>query len=323
MAKYLVTGAAGFIGSHLCDRLLELGHTVIGLDNKKIKHLGYQNNSNPNFTFINCDLTKHFDGAIYDNIDMVFHLAANADVRHGFEDTKRDLEHNTIATYNVLELMRRANINKIAFSSTSAIYGDIGKQYFPKPIPENCQIPTQISLYGASKLACEGLIQAYCSGFGMQSWIFRFSSIIGERYSHGFIYDFYRQLKKDPTKLYVVGGKDQQKSYLYVKDCVEGILHAINSDWTFSHGIYNLGHNDAVSLTDTIPIITRYLGINPEVTWSGNPVGWKGDSKYSFVDTSRIKGFGWHPTVSISEGIILTLKWLQENEWILEQRGDL
>jgi UDP-glucose 4-epimerase len=315
MAKYLVTGASGFIGSHLCDRLHELGHIVIGVDNKVSKYSNHTNHLIDMRTPFNLNIP---------NIDMVFHLAANADVRYGFKDTKRDLDHNTIATYNVLEMMRSCDIKRIAFSSTSAIYGNIGGRYYPNPIPEDCPIPPQISLYGASKLACEGMIQAYCSGFDMQSWIFRFSSIIGERYSHGFIYDFYRQLKRDPTRLYVVGGAKQQKSYLYVKDCVEGMLKA--TDMIDAYGInpiFNLGHDSAIALTDSIPIITRYLDVYPEVIWSGQPVGWRGDSKYSFVDTTRIKSLGWKPTVSIPEGIVLTLKWLQKNEWILDQRGDL
>src|SRR5712692_4937671 len=155
--------------------------------------------------------------------DWVFHLAANADVRFGTHHPRKDLEQNTIATANVLEAMRANGIRRLAFASTGSIYGE--PDVFPTP--EDAPFPMQTSLYGASKLAAEGLIQAYCEGFGMQGYIFRFVSILGERYSHGHVFDFYQQLAEHPEHLHVLGNGHQRKSYLYVQDCIEAILTAL------------------------------------------------------------------------------------------------
>jgi UDP-glucose 4-epimerase len=207
-------------------------------------------------------------------------------------------------------------VTKIAFASSAAMYGDATII----PTPESYS-PIQTSFYGASKQACEGLIQAYCSAFGFQAWMFRFASIVGERYSHGFIYNFYRELKKTPTQLYVLGGKDQRKSYLYVQDCIDGILLAIDKAKN-PVNIFNLGHNDTINLQNSIPIITTMLGIKPEIIWSGNEVGWVGDSKICHLDVTKIKALGWAPKVGIVEAIGKTVNWLYQNEWILAARGD-
>ena len=211
MQHYLVTGCAGFIGSTMVDRLLADGCIVTGIDNLSTGQLSFLENAlkSPNFNLIEADLlnpeqiTPHFSG-----INGVFHFAANADVRFGTNHPRRDLEQNTIVTYNVLEAMRENGVKKIVFSSTGSVYGEATVI----PTPEDGPFPIQTSLYGASKLAGEGLIAAYCEGFGFQSWIFRFVSILGERYTHGHIYDFYNKLKKDPTSLEVLGDGLQKKS---------------------------------------------------------------------------------------------------------------
>src|SRR5262249_54570563 len=148
--------------------------------------------------------------------EFVFHLAANADVRFGTNHPRRDLEQNTIATFNVLEAMRANGIAKIAFSSTGSVYGEAKTI----PTPEDAPCPVQTSLYGASKIAGEGLISAYCEGFGFQGWIFRFVSVLGPRYTHGHVFDFFRKLSADPTRLEVLGNGTQRKSYMHVNDCV-------------------------------------------------------------------------------------------------------
>ena len=211
----LITGGAGFIGSHLADRLLARGHRVTVYDNLSTGFVEFLEDARrqPGFTLIEGDLLDEARLAkALSGCDLVFHLAANADVRFGTAQPRRDLEQNTIATFNLLEAMRANGVRRIAFASTGSIYGETSVI----PTPEDAPFPVQTSLYGASKLAGEGLIAAYCEGFEFQSWIFRFVSIVGERYTHGHVFDFYKSLARDPTTLHVLGNGRQTKSYLYV-----------------------------------------------------------------------------------------------------------
>jgi UDP-glucose 4-epimerase len=229
--------------------------------------------------------------------DFVFHLAANADVRFGTDHPRKDLEQNTIATYNVLEAMRANGIMKIAFSSTGSVYGESPVI----PTPEDGPFPIQTSLYGASKAACEGLISAYCEGFGFQSWIFRFVSILGERYTHGHIFDFYQKLKKDPTCLAVLGNGKQRKSYLYVQDCIDAIMLAVEKA-DEKVNIFNLGVDGYVEVNDSIGWICKVLGVSPRLDYSGGDRGWIGDNPFIFLDTKKIQALGWKPKFDIQMG---------------------
>jgi UDP-glucose 4-epimerase len=248
--------------------------------------------------------------------DFVFHLAANADVRFGTEDPRRDLEQNAIATFNVLEAMRVNGIRRIAFSSTGSIYGEPDVH----PTPETAAFPVQTSLYGATKLAGEGLIQAYCEGFGFQGYIFRFVSILGERYTHGHVFDFYRSLRKNPSSLRVLGNGHQRKSYLYVQDCIDAILISIEKAQD-KINIFNLGTDEYCEVNESIGWITGHLGLNPARTYTGGERGWVGDSPFIFLDTSKIRSLGWAPALTIREGIIRTLQYLEANPWLLEERS--
>jgi UDP-glucose 4-epimerase len=215
--KAFVTGGAGFIGSTLVDRLLARGDEVVAYDNLVTgrKEFLRDASSNPRFKLIEGDiLDRESMSAAMRGADFVFHLAANADVRFGTDHPEKDLQQNTIATFRVLEAMRENQIKRLAFSSTGSIYGE--PTVFPTP--EDAPLPVQTSLYGASKLACEGMISAYCEGFGFSAWIFRFVSILGERYTHGHVFDFYQRLRADPATLHVLGNGKQRKSYLYVQD---------------------------------------------------------------------------------------------------------
>lgn len=313
----LVTGGAGFIGSNLVDRLLQLGHTVIVYDNFTTGHREFleQARLSPKLTIIKGDLldSKELSKAVR-GCDFVFHLAANADVRFGIEHPGKDLEQNTLATFNVLEAMRANDVRRIAFSSTGSIYGE------PKvfPTPEDAPFPIQTSLYGASKLAGESLIQAYCEGFGFQAYIFRFVSILGERYTHGHVYDFYKQLETNPHELAVLGDGHQRKSYLYVQDCIDAILVALEHAQA-KINIFNLGTDEFCELNQSIGWITEHLGLNPKLNYGGGERGWVGDSPYIFLDCRRIQALGWKPKLSIKEGIIRTLNYLQTNTWTLNQ----
>jgi len=317
--KALVTGCAGFIGSHLTDRLLSNGSAVVGFDDFSSGQRRFLDGAlrNPAFRLVEGNLldADALQTAMR-GMDCVFHLAANADVRRGTEQPRKDLDNNTIATHNVLESMRANDIRKIAFASTGSVYGE--PTVFPTP--EDAPFPVQTSLYGASKLACEGLISAYCEGFDMQAWIFRFVSILGERYSHGHVFDFYRQLRSDPTHLPVLGDGRQRKSYLDVLDCLDGILLAMaRADRKVN--LFNLGLDSYCEVNDSIGWICTALGVSPRITYSGGERGWVGDSPFIFLDTSRIRELGWRPKLNIEQGVLKTLDYLRRNEWLLESRS--
>jgi UDP-glucose 4-epimerase len=248
--------------------------------------------------------------------EVVFHLAANADVRFGTQNPRKDVEQNTLATFNVLEAMRVNGVRRIAFSSTGSIYGDA--QVIPTP--EDAPFPVQTSLYGASKLAGEGLIQAYCEGFDFQGYIFRFVSILGERYTHGHVFDFYRQLRQNPNELRVLGNGQQRKSYLYVQDCIDAILLTLERAQA-NVNIFNLGANDYCQVNDSIAWITTCLDITPRLNYTGGERGWIGDNPFIFLDTAKIRALGWTPKLTIREGIVRTLEYLQASPWVLESRA--
>lgn len=315
----MVTGCAGFIGSNLCDRLLELNCSVIGFDNFSTGQRRFLQSAirHPNFRLIEGDLLDlDYLKGVFAGIDMVFHLAANADVRFGTEHPRRDLEQNTIATYNVLEAMRANGVKRIGFSSTGSVYGEA------KVIPtsEDAPFPVQTSLYGASKLAGEGLIAAYCEGFDFQSWIFRFVSILGERYTHGHIYDFYRHLRADPKRLPILGNGKQRKSYLYIQDCIDALVLAVDKA-TDKVNILNLGVDGFCEVNDSIGWICSELGVNPKLEYTGGDRGWVGDNPFIHLDTKKIQSLGWTPKSSIREGVIKTVQYLRENEWVFEGRN--
>jgi len=313
-----VTGAAGFVGSNLVDRLLQAGLCVIGYDNLATGRIEFlaEASQQSGFTFVEGDvldvptLSRSMASA-----DIVFHFAANADVRFGLEHPRKDLEQNTIATFNVLEAMRENGIRDIAFPSTGSVYGEAPLI----PTPEDAPFPVQTSLYGASKLAGEGLIASYCEGYGMRGWIFRFVSILGERYTHGHVFDFYRQLLTDPTHLSVLGNGKQRKSYLAVKDCIDAIFHALANTHD-KVNIFNLGTDEYCEVNDSIRWITGRLGLVPKLNYSGGDRGWVGDNPFIFLDTRKIRALGWQPKLSIRSGIEQTLDWLSENRWVLEAR---
>ncbi len=317
--RYFITGCAGFIGSSLTDRLLQDGHEVVGYDNFStgLHEFLIEAKKSPRFTLVHDDLLNR-DTVIESmkNIDVVLHMAANADVRFGTNHPHRDLEQNTIATFNVLEAMRLNNVKKIAFASTGSIYGEAAVI----PTPEQAPFPIQTSLYGASKLAAEGLIQAYCEGFNFQGYIFRFVSILGERYTHGHVFDFYKQLLDNPNKLTVLGNGKQRKSYLYIQDCIDAIFWAMQHA-TDKVNIFNLGTDEYCEVNNSIGWICDYLNLSPEKTYTGGERGWIGDNPFIFLDTSRIRNLGWKPKLTIEQGIQQTIQYLHQNPWVLEKRA--
>ena len=317
--NYFITGGAGFIGSSLADELAKNP-----ADNVTI----YDNMSTGFDEFINDLKSKENVKVIIGDVldeqklnesikgsDFVFHLSANADVRFGLEHPKKDLEQNTIATYNVLEAMRLNGISKIAFSSTGSVYGEASVI----PTPEDCPFPVQTSLYASSKLAGEALISSYCEGFGFTGYIFRFVSILGERYTHGHVFDFYRQLMENPNELKVLGNGKQRKSYLYIKDCISAMKTVINNT-SEKVNIYNLGTDEYCEVNNSIKWMCEYLGLNPKLTYTGGERGWVGDNPFIFLDCSKLKGLGWKAELSIKDAVLKTVQYIESNTWIYDKR---
>jgi UDP-glucose 4-epimerase len=317
--RILVTGAAGFIGSNLVDRLLEAGHSVVGFDNFSTGRAKFLEHAlaSANFQLIRGDLLKAEGLAeTVEGADLVIHLAANADVRFGTEHPRRDLEQNVIATHNLLEAMRVAGVRRIAFSSTGSVYGDSSVI----PTPEDAPFPIQTSLYGASKLAAEGLIAAYCEGFGFQGKVFRFVSILGDRYTHGHVFDFCKMLRADPGRLRILGNGRQRKSYLHVADCVAAILAAIAHP-NDKFAVFNLGTDEYCEVRESAGWICARLGLTPEFHYTGGERGWVGDNVFIFLDTARIRALGWQPRYSIRESVERTVDYLMANPDLMEARA--
>lgn len=309
--RVLVTGAAGFIGSNLVDRLLEAGHEVTGLDNFStgLPEFLAAAQQSPRFRFRRADLLQpEAIPPALDGIEIVFHLAANADVRFGPEHPRRDLEQNTIATANLLEAMRVTGVRRIAFASTGSVYGEAKVI----PTPEDAPFPVQTSLYGASKLAAEGLIEAYAEAFGFTAHIFRFVSILGERYKHGHVLDFYRQLRAHPERLTVLGDGRQKKSYLYVQDCIDGMLAAVDRA-NDRVNIFNLGAGEYCEVNDSVRWICEHLKVQPEIRYTGGDRGWVGDNPFIYLDCSKMRALGWRPKLSIRDGVIRTLRYFEDH----------
>jgi UDP-glucose 4-epimerase len=316
-ANVLVSGGAGFVGSNIADRLVKQGNEVIVYDNLSSGNKRFLKDSLDKITFIKGDLLdkKKLTDALK-GVDYVFHMAANADIKDNLIAPEKCLEQNTIATSNLLEAMRANNVRKIAFASTGSVYGEP----LIHPTPEDAPFPIQTSMYGASKLACEGLLEAYSVGYGFNVCIFRFVSLMGERYTHGCVFDFYKKLLKNPKELSILGDGKQRKSYLYIKDCLEAMFKAIGSS-NQNLSIYNLGHDEYIGVTAIADIVCRELGLDDvKYRYAGGERGWVGDSPFIHLDITKIKSLGWKPTKTIPECVETTVSWLKENEWVFEER---
>jgi UDP-glucose 4-epimerase len=315
--RILITGGAGFIGSNLADALISRGDEVIIFDNFSTGHEQFLNGVIESQAGLVIEGDIRDEDAVtraLDGCDQVIHLAANADVRHGLEQPRIDLEQNTLGTFSVLSAMRKAGVNRIMFSSTGSVYGE--PDVFPTP--ENCPFPRQTSLYGASKLAGEGLIQAFCEGYGFAGIICRFVSILGPRYTHGHLFDFYRSLIENPDQLTVLGDGRQTKSYLHITDCVNAMLLLLNSSLFGVSEAYNLGTDEVNTVDDSLRLVTSHLGVEPAITKTATTRGWIGDSPLISLECSKLRLLGWVPMRSIPESITDTLEWFDANRWIFE-----
>ena len=318
--RILITGGAGFIGSTLTDWALKKNHEVLAFDDLStgLEFFLKDAKQNKNFKLVVGDIREldQITSTAKDfKPDWIVHLAANADVRRGLERPRRDLDYNTIGTWNVLEACRLSGCKNFLFSSTGSVYGE--PEVFPTP--ENAPFPTQTSLYGASKLAGEGLISAYSHGYGINGVVFRFVSIMGPRYTHGHVFDFAQRLKDDPTKLHVLGNGLQLKSYLHINDLMSGIWKVIESQ-PKNFQIFNIGHDDALTVNQSIEYICDFLKIKPQKTYAGGERGWVGDSPRIQLDTSKLKSLGWRTENSLKVAVTDTIKYLTENSSLLDRK---
>ena len=316
--KYFITGGAGFVGSNMADRLLKDGHEVTVYDNFSTglePFLAFAK-QNERFRLVRGDildlpaLKEAMAGS-----DFVFHFAANADIRDNLAHPEFVFEQNARGTFCVLEAMRATGVHAIAFSSTGSVYGE--PEVFPTP--ENAPFPIQTSLYAASKTYGEGMISAYCEGYGFTAYIFRFVSLLGERYPHGHVFDFVRKLKANPETLEILGDGHQRKSYLYISDCINAILTAIRAT---DHGvnIYNLGTDEYCEVKDSAGWIAERMGLKPAFSFTGGKRGWVGDSPFIYLDTGKIRSLGWRPELTIRQAVERTVDYLLDNPWLLEAR---
>jgi len=292
--KVLVTGGAGCIGSSLVERLLEDGHEVTVIDNLSSGKLEHLKNviENPRLEFIEGDVKTYDLESIISGKDVVFHLSANPDIKYKDGDpADKDMKENTLVTYRLLEAMRKVCVTKIVFSSSSAVYGEISDY-----TPEDAALKP-ISLYGASKAACEHVINAYCSMFGFQAWVFRFANIIGGKSRQTgttVLTDFINRLKTNPAELLILGNGLQRKAYMTNEDCIDGIMFGLENS-TGSFNLFNLGPDDCIEINQVAKLVAEKMKLNPKLRYTGGNRGWPGDAPVSLLNTQKMKKLGWKP----------------------------
>jgi len=307
--KYIITGGAGFIGSNLVDKLMEDDpEKITAIDNlrtgkpKFIEHLMEKKN----FEFINKDI-KHVESFPDESFDWAFHLAANADIRGGLKNTRVDLEENVIGTHSVLEFMRKKDIKRLVFASSSALYGETEVIPTPEALPDI----KPISFYGASKIAAEHFVSSYCHTYGMQAWMFRFANVVGNRSTHGVIPDFFHKLQKNPDELEILGDGKQTKSYFDVSDCVDGLIEIPKADKGIVVEAYNLANNETIRVKNLAPIIVDEMNLsNVTYRFTGGDRGWVGDVPITVLSIEKAKKLGWNVKISLEEAVRRTVRYL-------------
>ncbi len=288
----VVTGGAGFIGSHVVDRLVDLDEIIV-IDNFSSGRMEYVNEG---AEVVKADLSRDDIEEYLRGAEEVWHIAANPDVRIGAEKPDEIYANNILATYRLLEAMRKAMVGRVIFTSTSTVYGEADVIPTPEDYPTH-----PISLYGASKLACEALIESYCHTFDMQAWIYRFANVIGKRSTHGVIYDFIMKLKKNPNELEILGNGEQNKSYIYISDCIDAMFAGLKADERVN--IFNIGSEDQVKVRRIAEIVCEEMGLNPVFRFTGGDRGWKGDVPVMLLSIERLKAVGWRPKYSSEEAV--------------------
>lgn len=296
----LVTGGAGFIGSHLVDKLVSEGKEILVLDNLSKGKREFVNKKAEFIKFDLCSDPKHLE-EILEDVDRVWHLAADPDVKESGILPEKVYANNVLATFNLLEAMRKSSCKEIIFTSTSAVYG----QAKILPTPED-YFGQPTSVYGATKLACESLISSYCHSFEMKAWIYRLANIIGPRSNHGIIPDFIAKLNKDSSELEIFGDGKQNKSYLYIEDCLEGMIAGLKAKEKVN--ISNIGNTDSIFVSEIAKIVCEERGIKPKLKYTGGKTGWIGDVPVMLLSIDRINKLGWSPKYSSREAVVKTIR---------------
>lgn len=309
----LITGGAGFIGSHLSDALLELGHKITVFDNLSLGRLSNieEAQKNPNFKFIKGDILDKealFDVFKNDQFDVVFHMAANSDIAKSHANPNVDFDNTLTTTYNVLLGMKEFGVKNIVFASTSAIYGDTGVS-----VTEDYGPLFPISHYGASKLASEAYISSFCENYGFKAWITRFPNVVGERATHGAIYDFINKLRKNKNELEVLGDGTQIKPYLYVKDLVEAILLVWNTT-NEQINYFNLGVESRTTVREMAEMVIEEMKLDAQIKYTGGNKGWVGDVPAFSYSLDKIHALGWNPKVSSNEAVRKSIRYILDKD---------
>lgn len=312
---YFVTGCAGFVGSNFCKEMIKLGHKVVGVDNFSTGHRKFiaDLELNPDFIFYELDLKTDQFSHLIKKCDFVVHFAALADIRSGIDDPSTSFDENLLVTHRVLEAIRTSNCKKIIFASTGSVYDSRHRN----PSKETDYINPQTSIYSASKLASEALIQAYCNTFSLQCWIYRFVSVLGKNYNHGHIFDFVKNLRRSDV-LNVLGNGMQNKSYVNVYDCVQAI-HLSSESTNNTINLFNIGLSATMTVKESISIITERLNINPVLKFQDSDRGWIGDIPFILLDNSLITSIGWNPKFTIRESVIETVDFLSSESWLFDK----
>jgi len=306
--KILITGGAGFIGSHLIGLLISKGYKVVAIDNLSLGRRDNINHliDNRNFKFIKEDLLNiNKLKRIFqkNNFDVVFHLAANSDIQNSAKNPQVDLENTFITTWNTLECCRLFNVNKFVFASSSAIYGNVQEK-----LTEDFGPLFPISYYGAGKLASEAFVSSYSYMNGIQSWIIRFPNVVGERATHGVIYDFIKKLKNNPKELEILGDGSQKKPYLYVKDLVEAMFFVYQKTKDRLN-CYNIGVKDQTAVSEIAKIVCEEMELkNVKLKYTGGNIGWKGDVPQFKYNLSKIHQLGWKAKYSSTEAVRIAVR---------------
>lgn len=320
--KAIVTGCSGFVGSHLVQRLLSIGYHVTGIDNFRTGKPAFMDDfiSHPNFEFIELDLNSlEKESILFSGVDIVYHMAANADVRGGVTNTEVDLQFNLLMTHRILECMRHNGVKRLCFASTAAALGE--PEVFPTP--EGIATPVQTSIYGASKMSCEHFISSYANCFSIEAYVFRFVSLLGPRYPHGHVIDFVRKLRRDPTVLNVLGDGTAQKSYLHIYDCLDAVELVCErlrpaKNLVIPYEVYHLGFDGYIKVADSAKLIAKSMNLEPVLQFETSRRGWVGDNPFVHLSTDKIKKLGWEPRYTIEASIKDTVAWLLSETWMLK-----
>ena len=299
--KTVVTGGAGFIGSHLVDSLVSRGHEVIVIDN----HLSGLSYKNDKAKYVEKDITKDNLTEDLEDTEAAFHLAADPNVKTSAEDPRRNFELNVLGTFNVLEACRKTDVKHVVFTSTSTVYGEAEKMPTPEDYP--CE---PISNYGASKLAGEAYLSSYANSYEIKGTSLRYANIFGERSNHGVMFDFFHKLKKNPKKLKILGDGKQEKSYLHIEDCIPATLTAFKKQKK-NYDIFNVGSREKTTVNEIAELVSKELNVSPEFSYTGGERGWIGDVPVMLLDVKKLEALGWKPKISFKEGVKIYISWLK------------